>query len=546
MADSNVPSLTEDTAPDSADEIYTIDKSDTTDGATGTNKKVVLSNLTKGLVNTTDKNLITDAEQTVLQATSGTNTGDNAGLENVSEDTTPTLGGALDAGGFDINNGGVIFLTEQAEAEADVAGKGQLWVDLATPNVLNFTDDAGTDFPISKLSYTEISANDAATNVTGAELEELTDGSESTLHSHAGSGGGQTLYDAVLATSGGDYTDFSTAIAGMSAGQTLFVRTGTYNESDITITLDNINIIGENMETTIINFTGAGAHEPWSGNDITAKNITLKNSNATYRWQFSGTNLTIDGCKVINAGGSFAFQFSGTGGRFINNFCEDTGAEDDRKWVMGSTKMIINNNEWDITNGSNSATIGVIDCNNVASFSNNIIDVNTSSTADSPIVSFAADTEGGICANNKVTGSSTNSVGYRIDGANATVVGNSAKTVKTGMQLVAADNAVTGNMLYHGAGMGIDCDEDRNAITGNYIGGDASGTGVDVADSQDNNAISGNVIYNESVGVNVAGSTADGTVIIGNSFANCATDITDSGTGTLYLAATDSDPLNTS
>ena len=60
-----------------------------------------------------------------------------------------TMGGAINMGGADITNGGVIFLTEQAEAEADVAGKGQIWVDTATPNKLFFTDDAGTDFDLT-------------------------------------------------------------------------------------------------------------------------------------------------------------------------------------------------------------------------------------------------------------------------------------------------------------------------------------------------------------------------------------------------------------
>ena len=69
----------------------------------------------------------------------------DSALQDVVDDTTPTLGGPLDAGGFDINNGGVIFLTEQAAAEADVAGKGQFWVETATPNIPRFTDDAGTD-----------------------------------------------------------------------------------------------------------------------------------------------------------------------------------------------------------------------------------------------------------------------------------------------------------------------------------------------------------------------------------------------------------------
>lgn len=70
------------------------------------------------------------------------------GISNVVEDVTPQLGGALDAQGFDITGGGVITLVEQAAAEADIAGRGQIWVETATPNVLKFTDDAGTDFSV--------------------------------------------------------------------------------------------------------------------------------------------------------------------------------------------------------------------------------------------------------------------------------------------------------------------------------------------------------------------------------------------------------------
>jgi len=72
------------------------------------------------------------------------------GLESLSvAETWAALGAgataALDLNGQALTNGGVIFLTEQAAAEADVAGKGQLWVKAATPNELWFTDDAGTD-----------------------------------------------------------------------------------------------------------------------------------------------------------------------------------------------------------------------------------------------------------------------------------------------------------------------------------------------------------------------------------------------------------------
>jgi len=41
---------------------------------------------------------------------------------------------------------GVVFVKEQAAADADQAGYGQIWVELLTPNRVKFTDDAGTDF----------------------------------------------------------------------------------------------------------------------------------------------------------------------------------------------------------------------------------------------------------------------------------------------------------------------------------------------------------------------------------------------------------------
>ena len=74
----------------------------------------------------------------------------DAGLEgrayaDVLGDLSAQAAAAFDMNGQDLANVGVIFLTEQAEAEADVEGKGQIWVDTATPNTLWFTNDAGTD-----------------------------------------------------------------------------------------------------------------------------------------------------------------------------------------------------------------------------------------------------------------------------------------------------------------------------------------------------------------------------------------------------------------
>ena len=50
---------------------------------------------------------------------------------------------AATSGSFAID--GTLSLKEQAEAESDTAGEGQIWVNTATPNELWFTDDSGKD-----------------------------------------------------------------------------------------------------------------------------------------------------------------------------------------------------------------------------------------------------------------------------------------------------------------------------------------------------------------------------------------------------------------
>ena len=44
---------------------------------------------------------------------------------------------------------GTVNLKEQADADADTAAYGQVWVNTATPNELYFTDDAGYDQKVS-------------------------------------------------------------------------------------------------------------------------------------------------------------------------------------------------------------------------------------------------------------------------------------------------------------------------------------------------------------------------------------------------------------
>ncbi len=85
-------------------------------------------------------------------------------LQNIVEDTNPDLGGTLTGSGFDQTGMGTISMTEQAAANADIAGDGQMWVKTATPNQLWFTDDAGTDFQLASLAGTETFTNKTLTS----------------------------------------------------------------------------------------------------------------------------------------------------------------------------------------------------------------------------------------------------------------------------------------------------------------------------------------------------------------------------------------------
>jgi flagellar hook-associated protein FlgK len=79
--------------PDDADLVHIVDVSDTTDNAAGTSKKITRANLVGGL--SASGHTHTEADVTDL----------GAYLENIIEDTAPTLGGVLDVDGHDITSG---------------------------------------------------------------------------------------------------------------------------------------------------------------------------------------------------------------------------------------------------------------------------------------------------------------------------------------------------------------------------------------------------------------------------------------------------------
>jgi hypothetical protein len=130
-------------------------------------KNFALADLTDEAAPATgDYLLIYGAEGDLRRANWSSLPGAGGGISNVSEDTSPSLGGALDGDGFDIIDIGVLTMREQAAAEADVAGLGQWWVQTATPNLPMFTNDAGDDFQLATLTGTETLTNKTLSSAT--------------------------------------------------------------------------------------------------------------------------------------------------------------------------------------------------------------------------------------------------------------------------------------------------------------------------------------------------------------------------------------------
>jgi parallel beta-helix repeat protein len=88
------------------------------------------------------------------------------------------------------------------------------------------------------------------------------------------------------------YKNITSGIEYASAGDTIYVRAGTYNES-IFINKNNLMLVGENREATVINGGGASSVIYVAANNVTFSGFTIKNSGkGIWLWNSNNNNFS--------------------------------------------------------------------------------------------------------------------------------------------------------------------------------------------------------------------------------------------------------------
>lgn len=337
--------------------------------------------------------------------------------------------------------------------------------------------------------------------------------------------GGKTLFECVVAPSGGDYTTLGAAIA---AGKTrIFVRNGTYAESGEYTIPANCVIIGESKYGAIIDVSGTTNHRILiadTATKVSLKNLTFKDS-TTQDWliepastnashsdiliencyfekggvMLGGTgtsstiyNVVIQNCKFYNVGvtyGSIRIRARvATGGeitglRILNNYIQ-AGNITSGYYNIGVTGYygrgnIIANNY--VYNGRNSGTVYAI----YVSLTDitNVSEVKIVNNYCEDYSSYYIYLNGG--SSNENTAIISDNVIIVGGGTNSYIVSNFSNTI-------IRNNVISCNASYGGTLIQIMANGDRTSVIGNLLYGGSLATGITIDSGADDCFIDGN------------------------------------------------------
>jgi len=297
-----------------------------------------------------------------------------------------------------------------------------------------------------------------------------------------------------------NYTTIQEAIDAASSGDTIQVSAETYNES-ITINKDNLTLIGENRENTIIDGGGAdfvvyviannitlsgftiqtGGLGIWFSrpiNSILTGNIVSNNRDGIYVWgssnnSFTG-NIVSNNIYGIYVWGSSNNSF--TGNIVSNNICGIYLGDSDNNVLLGNTAP---NDQYGI----------YVDGSHYNTLSGN----NVSSNNDSGIILHHSSNNiflGNTASNNKYGT-------YIGDSDNNVLLGNTATNNQYGIHLYySRDNVLTGNTATNNyCGIRLTSSSNYNALTGNNVSSN-NDSGIRLISSSNNIIYHNNFIKN--------------------------------------------------
>ena len=373
------------------------------------------------------------------------------------------------------------------------------------------------------------------------------------------SGGGQTLYDCVVAPSGGDYTSLNAAIA---AGETsIFLRNGTYTMTgDATIAAgsSDVVIVGESKMGTVLDF-GANAYSlilnGSSGNEISGviiANLTFKDGSHSYNNGVLELNYSDDVvienvhvsagahniywlkysyCDRLTIRNSSAYN-TNSGGYLV----QEDGT---------STQVLFQGNVFISTNvgayGLRAKSDGLSFIDNVYygwqslwidDGDDVVVSGNTILYCSFGIVVDSTCNRAYI-ANNRIRSDSAYAI--QSGGANAGIIGNMCHTTNASVNPIYSSGAkaqITGNYVLQTnvspTGDGINVSGDDSTVTSNHVEGFDEGIVI----GSDRVLVASNKVRdNDTNGITIS-SAADETLIVGNLLESNGTNISDSGTNT--------------
>lgn len=480
--------------PADGDLIYLVDVSDTTDNASGSDKKVTRANLVGGLSPTSHTHTESDITdlgtyQTQLAEGAFVN-GDKTKLDGI-------------------------------EASADV------------------TDSANVTTALSSVGISAHSDVDTDKSKTPADGDVLTfDGTDWNAETPSAGGGGQTTYDIIIASSGGDYTTLGAYVtAGATAGDRILIMDDTTETGNVTIGTDNISIFG----------AGAGARIGASTYTITidGDNVQMKNvgfSITTGKVSIGGSYCVFDGLdfSISSVTTGEHVELKGLYNTFTNSviYSSTTSTSQNTTFLLTGSYCSVTNNTFRIPVKDSS-----LHAFYESGSSNKIIGNHFEPVSISASSVFIRLRPGSIFSNNDLVGNPSIAVLVDVVGDGAMVSNNNFTTGQIAVRVGAYRRGTITNNIITGCGQSntnvIAHSGYQSSIVGNMIDMSSSTSGIAIAmlggAFYGFTTITGNTVIRSSsgcTGVSIATSSADN-VITGNYLKDMSTPISDSGTGTI-------------